>query len=157
MGHHRAAARGWTEEERVEAARARVSTVSLLAHAPALAGALGPRCREVLPAETFVVRGEEGVFAVEGRGALRGNSCSVLPLALLLPLPAAVRLRIYLTAAAEVVQGFATEILGRPWPARDAQSHVRVTSAAIDIWYGPADLTAAALALRPIARAEIGV
>jgi hypothetical protein len=129
----------------------------MIEHAEAIFAALSNRFAEVLPPDTFEIRVNPGAFSVGALGPMAGNSCGAFPLPLLFPIPASLRLHLLCTATAELVQEFATRILGQPWPAPLAPPHVHVSRNAINIWYGSASLDQADLALRPIARSEIGV
>jgi hypothetical protein len=119
---------------------------------------LAERWRDVLPADEFQVDvdGKELVVNALAHGrAARMRAGSLL--ALRLPLPMSLRLRMFFENEADTLQEFVSETRSEPWPAPHAKPHARVSDDEVRVWYGTRDEASAALCLLPISRSELGL
>ena len=123
-----------------------------------LVAALCERLAEILPADEFEVTVEHGTAVrVLGRGARRGNSLWLTPIAIWRSqLPVEQRLQVFFEAASRRVQKFVSGPRRR-WPTMTARPGVSIEEDRILVWWGGPSEADAVVAVRPIARKEIGV
>lgn len=86
-----------------------------------------------------------------------GSVLSTGALALLLPLPKTVRLRMFFENEARELQEFVSKIEHRDWPAHNAAPHVLVSEDEIRIWYGNTDENSADLQWPALERKALGI
>ncbi|HLH15488.1 MAG TPA: hypothetical protein VKV16_11905, partial [Solirubrobacteraceae bacterium] len=87
-----------------------------------------------------------------------GNGYSTAPWLLWsLPDEPARRLELLLQTIGRELQRFLANAQQSPWPAPGADAHVAVTDTTASLWWGGHDQQLAAIALRPIDRAALGL
>jgi hypothetical protein len=120
--------------------------------------ALCERLAEVLPADKFEVTVEHGkAVRILGKGARYGNSLWLTPIAIWRSqLPVEQRLQLFLDQASRRVQTFVSD-RHRRWPTMTAKPWVSIGEDWILVWWGGESKKDAVVALRPIARDELGI
>jgi hypothetical protein len=116
-----------------------IRALPLPAGAERVIAPLAQRLTEILPADEFEVEVRGTTLAVR---SLRRPGASLLTGALFelrLPLPMALRLRVYFENQADSLQDFVSEVKGTEWPAAGAKPRVRVTDEEVHVWYGSGD------------------
>jgi hypothetical protein len=101
-----------------------------------LVNALAERTQSLLADDDFEVTTNGATITITGRGRLAGRSNVLMPVYVIRsPLPLDERLELLLKAHGERLQAFLSRAHCRAWPAEGAVMHVRVTPAAMDLWW----------------------
>ena len=120
--------------------------------------ALAERTAEMLSAEDFQVTTDGQTITIAGLGRLTGRTSVMTPFfAWRTPLSLEARLAHVMWSHASRLQEFVSEAYRAPWPAVDAEPHVKITRETVAIWWGGESEDCAVTRLRPMSRDELRV